>query len=211
MFKHCRVARNTYNIETKHFHHALAATPSNGIAVDIGASGGIFTVGFESKVAPAGYVYAFEPSATAHDWLVRSARYNRLNNVVLERAAISDFDGDADFFELPSSKDCKWRPEASALQVHADDAKRYKVRVVTLDTYFSGITQKIDVIKIDIEGFEAHAIRGGLKTILKHKPFLAIDIHARIDGEGDTEPEVRQLLNPMGYGFERVGHVLVCQ
>jgi hypothetical protein len=91
----------------------------------------------------------------------------------------------------------------------------YDVAVTTLDQYVSGLRRlfmppRIALIKIDIEGFEAHAIRGGLQTISRSRPALCIDIHASWEREGDTEPDVRALLAPMNYSFERSAHVLLC-
>ncbi len=151
-------------------------------------------------------------------------KYNKLRNVVTRQCAISDTIGTADFYELPSVKECTWRPEASALELAtpAMDAVKYTVPVQTLDSCFmekdglglrfwQAVPARIDVIKIDIEGFEAHALRGGMRTITKHRPVLAIDIHAKVGGTGDTEAEVRGLLSPLGYTFERVWHVLFCK
>ena len=43
----------------------------------------------------------------------------------------------------------------------------------TLDSYK---LPKIDFIKIDVEGWEEHVLEGGMKTILKHRPIMYIEI-----------------------------------
>lgn len=199
MFDHCREPTGHYSIETQHFRRTLDRLSFGGVAVDVGASGGIFTVGFSRKVGLEGAVYAFEPAHGASRWLEQTVQGNWLNNVIVERAAISDANGQTDFFEVPRTEHCTWRPEASALQLAhpANDATKYEVPVVMLDSYFGEFSRRIDVIKIDIEGFEARALRGGIDTIRRFSPFLSIDIHARVDGPGDTEPEVRAILEPL--------------
>jgi FkbM family methyltransferase len=212
MFGHCRTpGTNTYYIETEHFRRIRDHLPTGGTAVDIGASGGVFTAGLSLKAGPTGSVYAFEPARRAMGWLRKTVSANNLRNVIAEQVAVSYFDGSADFYELPATSECSWRPEASALELAhpATDAAKYSVAVVRLDTYFAAFHKKIDVIKIDIEGFEAHALRGGVETIKRHTPYMAIDIHARVGAVGDTEKDVRDALPPV-YTFEREGHVLLC-
>jgi len=46
-----------------------------------------------------------------------------------------------------------------------------------MDKYCSDNNVKPDFIKMDIEGAEMAALRGGLKTIQEHRPQLAISIY----------------------------------
>ncbi len=212
---HCRVADNppTYYIETAHLRWAVANLPVGGVAVDIGASGGVFTASFSRKSGPKGRVYAFEPARRARSFLTSLVAKNSLANVTIERAAISDKPSRALFHELPVDDACAWLPEASALELPTQllqrAAKTYEVPVTTIDDYFGRHAGPINLIKIDIEGFEAHALRGGLKCVSAFRPSLCIDIHNRLDGPGDTEDSVREILSPLGYRFDKLGHVLL--
>ncbi len=49
------------------------------------------------------------------------------------------------------------------------------MEVVTIDEIIDG--RKIDFIKMDIEGAELHALRGGIKTIQKNRPALAVCVY----------------------------------
>lgn len=55
--------------------------------------------------------------------------------------------------------------------------KKIKAEVITMDKYCSDNNVKPDFIKMDIEGAEMAALRGGLKTIQEHRPQLAISIY----------------------------------
>lgn len=50
------------------------------------------------------------------------------------------------------------------------------VNVTTIDKYCEETSHKPDLIKMDIEGAELSALKGGIKTIQKHRPQLAISI-----------------------------------
>lgn len=54
-----------------------------------------------------------------------------------------------------------------------------KVRITTLDIYFSDI--KIDFIKMDIEGAELGALKGGINIIKRDRPILAISVYHSLE------------------------------
>ena len=61
---------------------------------------------------------------------------------------------------------------------------------------------------LEQQGDEAKVLAGGLELLERLRPPLAIDIH--VEGTGTTENAVRGILAPLGYQFEKLGHVLVC-
>jgi FkbM family methyltransferase len=220
MVRHCLVADTpapTYIVEEAHFRWACDRLQRGDVALDIGTSAGLFAVGFSHKVGQRGHIYAFEPAKTACAMLRAVVAGNALGNVTIEAAAVGDVAGAAVFHELPADERCTWRPEASGLRVEEriPGTRSYDVPVTTIDFYLKSRRtlfgrSTVALMKIDIEGFEVHALRGGIMTIRRDRPALCIDIHRSWDDSGDTEPEVRSTLEPLGYRFERCGHVLLC-
>lgn len=68
-----------------------------------------------------------------------------------------------------------------------------KCRMVTIDEYFKNI--KVDMIKMDIEGAEMEALLGGVQTIKRDKPLLAISIYHYVE---DYYRIMQFLLNNVG-------------
>ena len=204
-----------YYVENRHLQWMCARLGKGDVAVDVGASGGLLTAALARTVGPAGRVFAFEPADRAFRLLQRMAAFNDLDNVTIEKRAVSSASGAVQFAEYPFSPDddVAWRPEASALfsaaSIDAGRARTYEVAVTTLDEYFAAGEFDVKLVKIDVEGFETEVLRGAARLIERDRPAFCIDIHQRVDGQsGTTEESVRELLAPHGYRFEKLAHVL---
>lgn len=75
-----------------------------------------------------------------------------------------------------------------------------KVGFATLDAYCIDNAAP-DLIKIDVEGYQAKAIRGGLETFKSHKPVIIIELHdpEKLARFGETNASTVQPLFDMGY------------
>lgn len=220
MFDHCLHSTHekplNYYVETGHLRWILANVREGDVVMDIGASGGVITAALAKAVGQSGKVIAFEPAKRAFALLESLICLNDLNNVVAEQIAICNQCGSVSFAEYEySEKDqLPWRPEVSAIASSRTDhrmAITYDVKAITLDEYLKAHPQqsRIKMIKIDVEGFEVGVLKGGVQLIARDNPSFSIDIHAQIEGRGDTEAPCREILSSYGYNFHKLGHVLV--
>ena len=77
----------------------------------------------------------------------------------------------------------------------------YDVTVRRIDDLLeeSGI-HSVDLIKMDIEGSEYHALRGAAKTLTKHRPVVIIELNeGALRQCGSSSDDVIQLLGTFGY------------
>jgi hypothetical protein len=88
--------------------------------------------------------------------------------------------------------------------------RSYDVQVVMLDDDALAQCTRPVVIKIDVEGFEAHVLRGARRLIDEYRPFLSIDIHTDPFGDGVATTEATVISLIQDYRYERLGHVLLC-
>jgi len=172
----------------------------DAVVVDIGAHAGQFSKLF-AKLAPDGQVFAFEPSAYARSILEPALAWNRLGHVEVVPKGLSDADG-----SLVLHTPIKQRGGLGFGLAHfgGDDTRPSMTQTVdltTLDGFFArrGL-DRLDFIKADVEGWEAHALRGGRQTLAKYRPVLFLEVvEASLARAGSSPREIWDLLTPLGY------------
>lgn len=139
------------------------------VVIDAGSCMGEGTIQFALCAGKHGSVYAFDPLAVHHEILAYNAAQNSLQNHI-ETVPFGLFDRNV----------CA---ENSGLSqtVQADFSLGKNdsvIPTVTLDSFVRerGL-QKIDFIKMDIEGAELAALKGCMETIKRFKPKLAISLY----------------------------------
>ena len=131
---------------------------SGDIVVDLGANIGYYTLLFAKLVGETGTVYAFEPDPTNFALLKKNVEINEYKNVVLEQKAVSDKSGSVRLYLNEENKG------DHRIYNSGEGRKSIAVKSVNLDNYFE-VHQRIDFIKMDIQGAEGLALKG-MKNIL---------------------------------------------
>ena len=145
-------------------------------AIDVGANIGLFTVPLARAVGSRGRVIAIEPDAENLARLEANLRLNRLANVLVERVAAGDRDGEA---ELHLANDPAFHSTAVVYDGRGI-GRALRVPVTRLDTIWMRLGRPaVSVIKIDVEGGEAAVLRGAEALLRETRPALLI--------EADTE------------------------
>ena len=170
-------------------------------AVDVGANVGTHSIMMSRRVGPAGRVVAFEPvPATA--WLMReNLVLNRVENVELACAAVSDAAGTIEmnlFDQRYSAWNSRGRPSFDGIV----PVQTVQVPAVNLDAAMRerGIEQ-IDYLKIDVEGFEIDVLTGARELLSAGAVIcLSFEVSAvPLGASGHTAEEVFELLAALGY------------
>lgn len=127
--------------------------------VDVGAQFGYFSLIAAPRVGPRGCVFAFEPEPANFELLRRNVEMNGLSVIVQTvQKAVSDSEAPVEMsvFATSDSHSIYRHPRARVREV-------ITVSCVTLDEFLQGRT--VDLIKMDIEGHEPHALAGMWRTI----------------------------------------------
>ena len=69
------------------------------------------------------------------------------------------------------------------------------IKLRTLDSYNY---QNVDIIKIDVEGFEIPVLNGAKQTILSHRPWIQIEGNSSGKKYGRPKIEIPRLLTSWG-------------
>ena len=173
---------------------------SEDIVLDIGAYIGVSSMIFSKKVGDKGRVYAIEP--VMHNIIRKNIKENNIKNIhVIPKAIgdkvgkteieISDYGGDASITKREYTK--------------GHYTKKKVIDLTTLDILAEELElERIDFIKIDIEGAEELAIKGAEKIIKEFRPKWSISSY-HIDF--NNEPQHQKLVNLMlkhGYKIKQV-------
>jgi FkbM family methyltransferase len=137
---------------------------AGGVFVDAGANIGAFTVFGARRVGPKGKVVAFEMMPDTAVQLRRHLELNRLGPLRVIEAALSDSAGGEVVAQMPEGLAGKASIMLDRPGGTAQLARR--VRTVTLDHELAGL-DRIDVMKMDIEGAEALALAGGRAVLAR--------------------------------------------
>ncbi len=181
----------------------LSQLKAGFVFVDIGANIGVFTVPAAKRIGPSGHVLAIEPSPRIFSYLKQNVTLNKLSNVGLRQcAAFSKNEKMLPFYEAPIGH---FGMGALAPQFRADPIF---VQAQTLDNMLNeqGIGH-VDVIKVDVEGFEAMVFQGAERLLTGNSPpLIAFEFcdwaEARLPqgGVGDAQ----RLLRDYGYEIQRL-------
>lgn len=174
----------------------LKSLSAGDVVFDIGANIGYYTVLASRKVGKTGRVFAFEPDWENAQLLFENIRENHCTNVVVEEKAITERGG-----KIPFSQE-KFNKGESSLSYAKNAPPSCAIQGISLDAYRQKQNIKqIDVMKIDIEGAEVGAIKGGRKTFLSNtKMKLFIEYNPSSLSRYSNQPELLvRLVEAMGF------------
>ncbi len=127
------------------------------VAIDAGANIGIYSQFFSRCVGPAGTVYSFEPAPENFIRLCSATR--KLTNVHVLQAAVGERSGHTKLYLSD-----KLNVDHRAYLTEPSWRCTIQIEMVALDEYFK-LGQRIDLIKMDIQGYELHALRGATRLL----------------------------------------------
>lgn len=141
---------------------------------DVGAFHGIFSILAGMKLSSRGQVVAFEPSVRERRRFELHIRMNGLRSIQLEPYAASSRTDDLTFFTVARSFGMMNSLKPPEVQV---SVREIVVEAVSLDEYVATRhTERIDLLKIDIEGGELEAFRGARRLFESIRPILICEV-----------------------------------
>ena len=165
--------------------------------VDGGANIGLYSIMMSTAVGEGGSVHAFEPVPVTHAHLVENVGRNKLTNVTVSNAALSDQTG---VVSLGLASDKTDNVGAFGVGHHAP-ASTVDVSTITLDEYAQGHNlARIDFVKLDVEGSELRALHGMSTILERDEPTLLVEVcQETARRAGFVANDILDLLGPFGY------------
>ena len=155
--------------------------------LDVGAFQGDLTLMMSRLVGPKGQIVTFEANPLILERLTNNCISNFLTNVFLIHGAVwHKSDEWLQFFNNGA---------ASRIDIKSTEKIEdlFRVKSISLDDFLASNKMIPDVVKMDIEGAEKHALRGFANNLELHKPHLIFE-HATNDGD-----DALVIINSHGY------------
>lgn len=144
---------------------------SGDVCVDIGAHVGLYTVLLSKKVGIAGHIYAFEPDKDSFKLLEKNVSANNCRNVSLYNLGVSNIDCELPFYIHKNNQGNNRIYNGGTEQ--NEYLSYYKVKCMTLDSIIRS-NQKVDFIKMDIQGAEMLALQGMKSVLTSNKDIIIV-------------------------------------
>ena len=157
------LANGSYEPHLRAFYEAQSKPGMTFI--DVGAEIGLYSMPAAHLVGERGRVISFEPNSENCRLILLSAIKNRFKNVALFPLALSDTIGYHSFAMFLGSNGGMLPSDESVL----NDLNCTVVPTMRMDDF---VHERVDVIKIDVEGAEGLVVRGAEKLIEQYRPLV---------------------------------------
>jgi FkbM family methyltransferase len=163
--------RNIYiAVARKHEYAALSKLIKCGdTTFDVGANLGAISIFLSKAVGTEGIVHSFEPIGKTFNYLKQHITVNNCENIYVHKIALADFTGETKMHVF--SEDKHTLNSLGKVTVAGEQPTSQELVITqTLDNTCSELNiEIINLLKIDVEGFEAEVIRGSKNLLLNKK------------------------------------------
>lgn len=130
--------------------------------LDIGANFGYYSLIAATKLTETGTVIAFEPNPSAYELLQENITLNHLNNIIqAHQICLGGVEGETDFYLTEESSF-----SGIGATGRAKIKEKITIPIYPLDAFLSKLEiPSVDVVKIDVEGYEFAVLAGALQTL----------------------------------------------
>lgn len=180
--------------------YLLEEIRSGDVFVDIGAHIGTFALPIAHRLAEGGRVIAFEPAADTAAALEQNARSNRIDCLTIVRSALGSVAETGQLRESPSP--AYLAQDMGVRTLHGSGQLVSEVPVIPFDMWAAESSlERIDIVKIDVEGSEYEVLAGMRASLEKYRPRLLIVevVRGHLERSGASVELLESLVAKCGY------------
>lgn len=159
-----------FNLSDPSISLFLSKIQATDIVLDVGSNIGYVALQCAQK-ANLGHVYGFEPSKKNFTKCTQNLQLNHLTNINVFQLALGQTPGKT-FLKVESENN-----SGMARIDHQSSESNEEVIVKTIDQVVEEASIKtVNIIKLDVEGFELNVLKGAINTIRKFRPKLFLEV-----------------------------------
>jgi FkbM family methyltransferase len=183
-------------------HNELYKLCAKGnIIFDIGTNIGCVLMNFSKQVGVNGYVYGFEPDRINYKKCMQNLGLNSFHNISVQQCGLGE------------------KQENKVMTIHSESNRGMNrisnttsnpniqnnefVTINTLDNFIKEQNiQKVDLLKIDVEGYEFNILKGAFTTLNSFHPQLFIELdNENLKEQNSSAKELVKYLQEIGYAI----------
>lgn len=183
------------------------------IVLDLGANIGYFTILAAKLAGPTGKVFSFEPEPTNFWYLTKNIKLNHCINVFAFQKAVSDRVGQTQLFVCSYDSGHHTINQYDGIESYRRGrrsmAHAIEIETLTVDEFLRDKIDRVDIIKMDVEGAEALALLGMKDTLgCNHSIKVFLEFFPMLIKKMGSSPEAyaKSLLNDFGFLMYAIGH-----
>lgn len=174
-------------------YHVLRLLKHGSVIFDIGANFGYYSIVACAELHGRCQVYAFEPNAPSFARLTKNIELNGFGRQIkAAQMALSDRVGTGWIVDHPGN--------TGDARVSATGGDR-EISLASLDSFCgSHAVERIDFVKIDVQGYEEKVLLGGKNKLTQLRPAILIELDPPIlRAQGSSENRIVEILLSYGY------------
>ncbi|MEE9372245.1 MAG: FkbM family methyltransferase [Saprospiraceae bacterium] len=191
-----------YGFEDKSKTELYASISDGSIVMDIGANMGDVSFNLARIIGNKGHVISFEPDRSNYERFERNLALNNFSNITLVKNGLGREFGS---FTMAINENEPGNDGSKRILKTSNNSKNLElVKIITLDSWVEkNPIEQLDLVKIDVEGYEVKALKGGENTLVKYGPDLYMEVHdAKLKEQGSSAKELLFFIQGLGYSIQ---------
>jgi FkbM family methyltransferase len=153
-----------------------------------------FTTLKMAQLAPGGQVFGFEPDPYNYSRCLHNAKLNSLPNVKIFNEGLGNQ-------RATMQMELRTASNRGGNRINSQAKDSYDVQINKLDNIVPHLNiSKLDLIKVDVEGYELKVLQGAEESLRKFNPILFVELDDNnLRDQGDSAELLIRFLNNCGY------------
>ncbi|MFO7827513.1 MAG: FkbM family methyltransferase [Bacteroidales bacterium] len=194
LFARFMIYKLPWDKKEKDFLRFLGLIQDKGHILDIGANIGVMTYHF-SKKFPDSFIHSFEPVPENLKILNRMINRYKLSNVSIYPYALGDKNSMVNII-MPKNQNVYFHGLSHIDENNKNEkGKKYHVEMRRLDDIKALKNKKIVALKIDVEDYEYHVLKGAEQMINENRPVIYCELW-----DSENREKCLSLINELNYG-----------
>lgn len=191
-----------FGFEDNAHKNLMSLVKKDDVVLDIGTNYGTTILQFAKLTGDNGKCFGFEPDPLNFNICQKNLSLNSFENISVENLGLGN-----ETAELFLVVDTVTNRGGNRISEDIEGKENYKVKIIRIDDWINdkGIN-KIDLVKIDVEGFETNVLKGGIETWKKLRPILFIELDDdNLRQQNSSAKELVGLVEKLGYSIKKAG------